>query len=466
MTRRISIAMTLLAGLLVIMMAIPLVVLFRTYQYDRLTLGIERDALVLASDLSTVPQDQWPSVLNSYQSKTGVRVTVVDANSAVVYDSEGDPPGSPFSRTELTNALAGQIATGIRYSVTLNTDLRYVAVPVRHGGEILGGLRLSVPETDVQEDVRSLVFALISVLVLVLLAAMFAAWGLARALSRPLARLVDGAERVGEDSSARVGDVHGPREIQAVADALDETAAKLDGVIGRSRAVAADASHHLRTPLAAMRLRLEAIADTGQEPWITEQADAAITELDRLARRIDQILALATAEVEVSAIVIDVGESVHLRTMSWEALATDRNLNLRCQFESARIMARPGDVERILDELVGNALSYARTEVGIEVYCNDSEVHLVVSDDGPGIPPAEHQAVFDRFYRGSQSMPGGTGLGLSLVWEAVTATGGTVRIDDNASDNTTDDAEPRGDEQPSGTTVHVRWPLYRGTERE
>jgi signal transduction histidine kinase len=382
----------------------------------------------------------------------------------LLFDSEGTTPGSEFNRTEIGNALSGQISTGIRYSVTLNTDLRYVAVPIRHGSEILGALRLSVPETDVQEDVRSLVMALLSVLVLVLLAAMFAAWGLARALSRPLGRLVEGAERVGEDSSARVGDVNGPPEIQAVAHALDETAAKLDGIIGRSSAVAADASHHLRTPLAAMRLRLEAIGDANHDAWIADQADAATTELDRLTRRIDQILTLATAEVQMSPVLVDVGESVHLRTMSWEALATDRGLDLHCKFESARVLARPGDVERILDELVGNSLSYARTSVRIEVLRDESDVHLIVSDDGPGIPIAERMAVFERFYRGSQSMPGGTGLGLSLVYEAVTAIGGTVIIEDNglsmAAPQTyhpqTDD--PAAGAKPAGTTVHVTWP--------
>ncbi len=448
MTRRISLAMTLLTGLLVIAMSIPLVVVFRSYQYDRLSLGLERDALVISGDLGSIPPAQWPALVNSYESRTGVRVTVVDAQSKVLTDSEGATVGSDFQRTEMASALKGGIAAGVRYSTTLSTELRYVAVPIKDGSQVIGAVRLSVPETEVQQDVRALVYALITILALVLIAALLASWGLARALSRPLARLTDGAARVGENPSARVGNVKGPREVQNVADALDETAGKLDAMLDRSRAVAADASHHLRTPLAAMRLRLETIADTAGSPETVAQAEAAMLEVDRLTRRVDQVLALATAETAAENVIVDVGESAHTRTIDWEGLASERGITLLCDYVAAPVRTPIGEVERILDELVGNALDYAQSQVRIDVTDDGQRVRLEVRDDGPGIPPDERERVFTRFTRGSQSIPGGTGLGLALVRQAALASGGDVKIVDSET----------------GACFEVSWPSLAESE--
>ena len=423
-------ALTFLTGLLVIVMAVPLVIVFRSYQYDRLTLGLERDALVIAGDLGSAPKAQWPGLVASYESRTGVRVTVVDSQRDVLIDSEGAAAGTRFDRTEMQSALAGSISSGVRYSNTLGTDLRYVAAPIRAGSQIEGVVRLSVSEAQVQRDVQVLVLALISVLVIVLLAAALAAGGLGRALARPMARLAAGAKRVGEDPAARVGDVRGPAEIQDVADALDETAEKLDTMLDRSRAVAADASHHLRTPLAAMRLRLEAIADTTTDSGIASQAQAAIQEVDRLTRRVDQVLALATAEPTVETVVIDVGECAQLRVLEWQGLAARRGISLQCE------------QERIIDELVGNALDYAHSKVLIAVVGDAEFVHLRVHDDGQGVAAGDQDRVFDRFQRGSGSVPGGTGLGLALVRQAASNSGGSVRIIPSTS----------------GATFEVSWP--------
>lgn len=435
-------ALTFLTGLLVIVMAVPLVIVFRSYQYDRLTLGLERDALVIAGDLGSAPKAQWPGLVASYESRTGVRVTVVDSQRDVLIDSEGAAAGTRFDRTEMQSALAGSISSGVRYSNTLGTDLRYVAAPIRAGSQIEGVVRLSVSEAQVQRDVQVLVLALISVLVIVLLAAALAAGGLGRALARPMARLAAGAKRVGEDPAARVGDVRGPAEIQDVADALDETAEKLDTMLDRSRAVAADASHHLRTPLAAMRLRLEAIADTTTDSGIASQAQAAIQEVDRLTRRVDQVLALATAEPTVETVVIDVGECAQLRVLEWQGLAARRGISLQCEQEVARIRSSVGDVERIIDELVGNALDYAHSKVLIAVVGDAEFVHLRVHDDGQGVAAGDQDRVFDRFQRGSGSVPGGTGLGLALVRQAASNSGGSVRIIPSTS----------------GATFEVSWP--------
>ena len=91
------------------------------------------------------------------------------------------------------------------------------------------------------------------------------------------------------------------------------------------------------------------------------------------------------------------------------------------------VTAPTGVVSRVIDELLGNALQYARTRVHVDLRVMDRMAVLAVSDDGPGLPAAEREAVFDRFTRGSASVPGGSGLGLALVRESVSGLGGSAR---------------------------------------
>jgi signal transduction histidine kinase len=82
---------------------------------------------------------------------------------------------------------------------------------------------------------------------------------------------------------------------------------------------------------------------------------------------------------------------------------------------------------RVVDELLGNALQYAKTRVHVDLRVMDRAAVLSVADDGPGLAADEREAVFDRFTRGSASVPGGSGLGLALVRESVSGLGGSAR---------------------------------------
>ncbi len=442
MTRRIALAMGVLSAVLVVALSIPLVLFFRSSETANLRLGMERDALVLATDMSALPTAAWPARLEAYQQETGARLTVVNGASKVVFDTEGANPGSNFSRPEMARAIAGQIAAGTRASATLGQQLNFVAVPIQHGEETIGALRLSMPASLVESKVRQLELGLVAALVLVLLLAVVAAWVVARVLSRPLRRLADGARRVGADPSSRVGDVAGTPEVQDIADALDETASRLQGSIERSQAVAEEASHHLRTPLAAMRLRIEAVADETEGQSRTD-AEAALTEVDRLTRRVDQVLAIATTEAGAVPVIADIGLVVDRDMAGWQTVASQRGFELLCTYEAVLVTESPGSVERTVDELLGNAFNYAHSRVTLQVLSDAGFGVLQVSDDGPGIPEGERDLVFERFARGSTAQPGGTGLGLAMVREAVRAVGGDATI--RSSD--------------TGTTVEVRWPL-------
>lgn len=440
MTRRIGTAISLLVIVLVIALAVPLVILYRNYQYEKLQLSLERDALVVASDLSEMPTGAWYERIKAYENQTGVRVTAVDRAQKVIIDSEGAPTGSSFSRPEISQGLDGNIVTIVRYSNTLGETLRTVVVPIRDDNGVVGALRLSVPESAIEEQVRALVFALAMVLLGVLVLAIVISWLIARALNRPLKKLVVGAHQVGQDPRARVGDINGPPEIQDVADALDDTAGALDRMIENSRVVAAEASHQIRTPLAALRLRLENLLESTPADG-QQDAQAAIDEVDRLTRRVDQVMALTTAVEGSQREVVDVGQASHQRVLDWQMLASDRSVELHCTYVTALVSAPIGSVERILDELVSNAMTYASTRVDVHVTVQDDNVVLSVGDDGPGISQADRAHIFERFARGSNAAPGGSGLGLALVAQAVAASDGQVTIAEAAS----------------GTVFEVRW---------
>lgn len=218
-------------------------------------------------------------------------------------------------------------------------------------------------------------------------------------------------------------------------------------MLDRSRAVAADASHHLQT-LAAMRLRLEAIADTTHDADTAAQAEAATLEVDRLTRRVDQVLALATAETAAQNVIVDVGESAHTRTIDWKVLL--RRTASSC---SATTLPRPFVRPSVRSSESWTSwwatLDYADAEVQIHVTDDGQHVRLVVRDDGPGIPADERESVFTRFKRGSQPVPGGTGLGLALVRQAAIASGGDVQIVDS----------------PVGACFEVSWPSLADTDQ-
>ena len=94
--------------------------------------------------------------------------------------------------------------------------------------------------------------------------------------------------------------------------------------------------------------------------------------------------------------------------------------------EDVFIAAPSGVIARIIDELLGNALQYAKARVHVTLRRSEHDVCLSVADDGPGVPRVEREAVFDRFTRGSTSAPGGSGLGLALVRESVAGIGGSA----------------------------------------
>jgi signal transduction histidine kinase len=359
---------------------------------------------------------------------------VVNARGQVLGDSDPVEGADNYrDRPEIAEALGGQVSSGTRRSDTLDTDLLYVAVPVASGGEVHGAVRLTYPTTEVDQRVQRVWLTLGGVAAVSLLAAGVIAVALARSVTRPLRELQAAATALGGgDLSAHAPDDHGPPEVRTLARAFNDTSRRLEELIGAQDAFVADASHQLRTPLTALRLRLENLEADAEPPVSTELA-AALEESDRMSRLVDGLLALARADkvtASATAVAIDLGATLVERRDIWLPVAEERGVDLVVEpGPPLRGLATPDRVSQVLDNLIDNALevSPAGSAIRLSVVATPTGPAVHVADQGPGMTADQHERAFDRFWQGPEGT-GSSGLGLAIVQKLVQADGGHVEL--------------------------------------
>ncbi|APA96510.1 sensor histidine kinase [Nocardia seriolae] len=255
---------------------------------------------------------------------------------------------------------------------------------------------------------------------------------LARWVSRPLSSLDTSARRLGEGALGERADVSdGPPEIRRLAATFNTMAARTEALVHGHQAVIADVSHQLRTPLAALRLRLDVLAVGVDDDTATELA-AAQEEIARLSRLVDGLLAVARAEQTTPPpTAVRVDEVVAERVAAWSPVAEEHGVRLTAASEGLPPTAAigAGHLEQILDNLIANAVE-AMPDGGTITLCHRAtgrSAQLLVRDDGPGMT-AEAKAVAFRRFGNPQAK--GTGLGLAIVHRLVTVNGGTVHLED------------------------------------
>lgn len=420
--------MALLVAVVAAALAIPMLAVVASDQRAAFVSDLEVDTLSASSSLSAQPVLDWQETAADVADRTGARVVIVNPDRSLIADSDNSGLDRLFDRPEINDALAGSLTSDVRRSETLGEDLRYVAAPIVQDYGIVGAVRLSLPESAVDEQIRITGQWLLLFVTSVVVAAGLVAWFLARSIVSPLRSLGKVAAALPENLELRADEDSGPPEVRSVARALNITARRLSGMLQRTRLVAAESSHHLRTPLTGVRLRLEGIEDTSDDPRVQDDARAAIAEVDRLNRRIEQVLALARTDAGTAPLETqNASVIVEDRIDAADGMFGEREVALESSIaRGITVMAPAGTTSRIIDELLGNALQYARTTVEVSLSASDGMAVLTVGDDGAGLPEDERERIFQRFARGTQSAPGGSGLGLALVRESVVALGGSA----------------------------------------
>ena len=441
MTRRLLASYLTLAAIVLLALEIPLAIVFARYERQDLTQKVERDAVALASLFEDILEAGGPGVAAvigpqaaAYtQTYTG-RVVVVTAAGESVADTS-EPDGDPRSfadRPEFIEALQkGRTKTGIRHSATLNGDILYVAVPVASGGVVHGAVRITFPTSEVDARVHRAWVILGAIAIIVLGVSALVGLRFAQATVVPLARLERAADAAGGGDLTVRAPVEGPPEVRSLAGRFNQMVGRLGELVRSQEAFVADASHQLRTPLAALRLRLENM-EAGVDGADQPSLEIAIGEVDRLNRLVDGLLVLARADSgAMTAERIDLGALVDDRVALWSALAEEQQVRVVAELAGpVAVHATVGRLDQVLDNLIENALavSPAGTQITVSARATAAGAELHVRDEGPGMSDEELARAFDRFWRSERTQTEGTGLGLAIVRRLVESDGGTIAL--------------------------------------
>jgi signal transduction histidine kinase len=248
-----------------------------------------------------------------------------------------------------------------------------------------------------------------------------AAYPVVRRLTRRLEQLEASVEALGAgDLRARV-QVQGRDEVAALATSFNRSAARIEQLVAANRALLANASHELRSPLARIRMAVEML-DERARPELRAELARDIAELDAL---VDEILLSSRLDANATPVRRD---PVDLLALAAEEAA---RVDAEAGGTSAVVAGDSALLRRMLRNLLENAQRHGRPPVAVDVQRETGTAVVRVMDRGDGVPEAERERVFEPFYRaqGGSERAGSVGLGLALVRQIATRHGGAARCE-------------------------------------
>ena len=425
-----------LAVLVLLVLEVPLGFLAARRERDSLRAQATQNATSLAvlagEELERSGARDLDRLARRYEQETRAEVLIVNRRGApLIALTPSEREGTSDLAAETASALAG------RKSVSSRTDERKpvetAAVPVvSPDGSTLGAVVVSVPAGAALHRVRLVVTGLAVLAAGVMASVVALAWTLSRSVARPLVSLELASRRLGEgDLETQVTET-GPPELRSQARAFNRMADRLNELVDGQRRFVADASHQLRSPLTALRLRLENV-DLDDRANAQRHLDQAGEEVARLSRVIDGLLTLARSEgsrpprqrVEVDRVIDE-------RAAMWRPFAQERSIELVTETPRRPSAAAvvPDYLEQILDSLLANALeaSPPDSQVRMAAASTGEEVEIRVADQGPGMSESQREAAFGRFWQSAKGATGTSGLGLPIARQLARASGGDLTL--------------------------------------
>jgi two-component system sensor histidine kinase QseC len=264
------------------------------------------------------------------------------------------------------------------------------------------------------------------------------AWLSVRLALRPWRRVSGEIESRGPDDLSPLGFVPQHRELSPLTGAVNRLLVRLRSARLRESSFIADAAHELRTPIAAMRVHVEALLGHAPAERDRELLQGLLASNGRAARLVEQLLALTRSEAAADAHTVTI---IDLEALAQECLAQMSPLaqaaSVELELESgqadratANVRGHAESLRSLVDNIVGNAIKYSPPSgtVRVRLAASPASIQLSVTDEGPGIPIELRQRVFDRFFRVPDQRQAGSGLGLAIAKAVADSHGASLSL--------------------------------------
>lgn len=408
MRLRVLLAMVAASALSLALFALPLAELVQEYYRDQTHVALDERITTALAALSRDPtraaeQNNDPDYQIGVYGPDGSRIAGL-----------GPDPG---------DAIVSDAASGQTASVLGDDGSIAVAVPTSGGPATV--IRGEASSALIDARVRTAWAAIVGLAGGVLAVVGLGAWFLSRRLVRPVDQLTADLHRLGDGDFDIAATTTGVSEIDAAHDALAATAARLEDTLQRERAFTADVAHQLRTPIASLRLGIEAELQAPRaDPHLA--LHDALDEVDRLQSTTEDLLSLAR-HTDVTAGPIDTNDWLREGARRWEGPYRDatRTIVVDLDGELPPMRGHRGRLDQVLDIALDNALRHGQGKVTVTADAPGRHVHIAVADEGPGparVPSAPGQPV------GAD----GKRIGLDLARRIVESEGGRLRLAVNA----------------------------------
>jgi signal transduction histidine kinase len=406
--RRLSVLVAATTSAVVLAFLIPLALVLRTLAEDRAVAEarLQSQALLLVAGSNPDAAHPTAAVQSLVGDLKAGRTTLYLPNGGVIGPAVADP-GVDQARTSkdawITKVVDNQ---AVVYGVSIGSSGTLVA-------------RTEVSRAKFHDGVAQATATIAGLGMVMLLAAMFAADRLGRWVAAPIRDLALAAKKMRDGHlDVRIPE-RGPPEVVALGTALTQLATRVQQLLAAERDAVADLSHRLRTPVTALRLDTDSIADP-------EVADRLRQHVAQLERTVDAIVHDARRPTRAGGNACDVTKVVGQRVAFWSALAEEQGRELRMAVPDRPLRARldAADLSDVVDVLIDNVFAHTDEGVPLEVWVvprADGAVVLTVEDGGAGLPQEDVVA------RGS-SGAGSTGLGMDIARRAANASGGSLEL--------------------------------------
>lgn len=380
-----------------------------------------------------------------------LRVTVIDTKGVVLCDSEADASTmeNHAHRPEISEALAGNRGSITRFSDTLQTSMLYLAMPRYdssqiESGKLAGVIRTAIPLLSIEALLDELYQQFLLLLIVLLGVVTMVIVNTYRKVSNPLVEIIQDANRFAEGDFSAALPEYDIKEIAELGSALNRMASQLDRLENLRQDFVANVSHELKTPIATVKSYVETLLDGAQHnpDDIDRFLKIVLKQNDRLAAIVDDLLTLSRLQSAPSSQLLALNRQdacglLQASSDICQARADAKSIQIRLNCNPPiDITVDESLMTQALVNLLDNAIKYSNenTIITLSAVVEQEQVHLSVSDQGPGIAQEHIPRLFERFYRVDKSRSrriGGTGLGLAIVKHIASTHGGQVNVINN-----------------------------------